>query len=79
MTLASSTGKRGSFTSSVNAELIGGGVGSLMIGRFLNEIVLCNLDVVGVWISIHADNRRLWRCLEKFGFFRGEAMLQLKC
>jgi aminoglycoside 6'-N-acetyltransferase len=55
-------------------EMIGAGVGPLMIGRFLDEIVLCNPDVTGVRTSIHADNRRSWRCLEKVGFVRGEAM-----
>jgi aminoglycoside 6'-N-acetyltransferase len=56
-------------------DMIGRGVGPLVIARFLDEIVFANNpDVTGVRTSIHAENRRSWRCLEKVGFVRGDAI-----
>ena len=42
-----------------------------MIGRFLDEVVLSDPQVIGVRTAVDADNRRSWRCLEKAGFAVG--------
>jgi aminoglycoside 6'-N-acetyltransferase len=55
-------------------DCIGQGVGPLVIGRFLDEVVLADACVTGVRTSVHADNRQSWRCLEKAGFKVGSAI-----
>lgn len=52
-------------------DCIGHGVGPLVIGRFLDEVVLSDPQVIGVRTAVHADNSRSWRCLEKIGFAVG--------
>ena len=36
-------------------EMIGGGAGPLMIGLFLDQVVLCNPDVTGVRTSVYTS------------------------
>jgi RimJ/RimL family protein N-acetyltransferase len=55
-------------------DLIGQGVGAIVLARFLREIVFADADVTGVRVPIDIENRRSWRCLEKLGFERGEAI-----
>jgi aminoglycoside 6'-N-acetyltransferase len=56
------------------ADLIGRGVGRLVLGRFLDEVVFSDPEVSGVRVPIDVDNIRSWRCLEKLGFSRGEPL-----
>jgi RimJ/RimL family protein N-acetyltransferase len=55
-------------------DCIGHGIGPLVIGRLLDEVVLSDPHVIGVRTSVHADNRRSWRCLEKVSFTVGSAI-----
>ena len=55
-------------------DCVGHGIGPLVIGRFLDEVVLSDPRVTGARTSVHADNRRSWRGLEKVGFTLGSAM-----
>ena len=54
------------------ADLIGQGIGPRMLGRYLDQIVFADPRVVGVRSTVHTDNVRSWRCLEKLGFSRSE-------
>ena len=56
------------------ADLIGRGIGPEVVGRFLDEVVFADPEVTGVRSSVHFENRRSWRCLEKLGFDRGEPL-----
>jgi aminoglycoside 6'-N-acetyltransferase len=53
-------------------NLVGHGIGPLVIDRFLDEIVWAEPRVQAVVTSISVANRRSWRCLEKLGFQRSE-------
>jgi aminoglycoside 6'-N-acetyltransferase len=55
-------------------DLIGRGLGPLILTRFLDEIVFADPDVTGVRVPIDMNNVRSWRCLEKLGFDRGDAV-----
>jgi len=55
-------------------DCIGHGIGPLVIARFLDEIVFAESSVTGVRTSVHTDNRRSWRGLEKVGFTVGSAL-----
>jgi RimJ/RimL family protein N-acetyltransferase len=52
-------------------ELTGIGLGPLILGRFLEDIVFTDPSVSGVRTTIDHRNRRSWRCLEKLGFTVG--------
>lgn len=52
-------------------QMIGHGIGPLAIGLFLDQIVFSNPDISAVRTSVHVENRRSWRCLEKLGFVLG--------
>lgn len=54
-------------------ELIGRGIGPLVLGRFLERFVWSDPRTIGVMTSVPVENRRSWRCLEKLGFTRGSA------
>ena len=55
-------------------DLIGQGFGPAMIGQFIEEFVFAEPSVTGIRTSVHADNRRSWRSLEKLGFTRGDPL-----
>jgi aminoglycoside 6'-N-acetyltransferase len=50
------------------AELIGGGLGPLIIDRFVNDAWRRYPRVVAAVASVQQANRRSWRALEKSGF-----------
>jgi RimJ/RimL family protein N-acetyltransferase len=54
------------------AELIGKGLGPRMLSQFLEQVVFADARVSAVRTSVHAENRRSWRALEKIGFDLGE-------
>jgi aminoglycoside 6'-N-acetyltransferase len=56
------------------AELLGQGLGPRMLNQFLEQVVFADPRVRGIRTTIHADNRRSWRCLEKLGFERSEPL-----
>jgi aminoglycoside 6'-N-acetyltransferase len=55
-------------------DLLGQGVGALMLGCFLKQIVFADPTVTGVRVPIDIRNERSWRCLQKLGFERGEPL-----
>jgi len=55
-------------------ELIGRGIGPVMLECFLRQVVFADTGVTGVSVPIDVKNTRSWRCLEKLGFQRGEAL-----
>jgi aminoglycoside 6'-N-acetyltransferase len=52
--------------------LVGQGFGPRMIGKFIAEYVFTDPTVTGIRTTVHAENRRSWRALEKLGFTRGD-------
>lgn len=55
-------------------DLLGQGIGALMLDCFLRQIVFADADVTGVRVPIDIENERSWRCLQKLGFERGEPL-----
>jgi aminoglycoside 6'-N-acetyltransferase len=55
-------------------DLVGQGIGALMLGSFLEQIVFADPEVTGVCVPIDVRNERSWRCLQKLGFERGEPL-----
>lgn len=56
------------------ADLIGQGIGPRMLAQYIDTIVFADQRVSGVRSTVHVDNRRSWRCLEKLGFTRSEPL-----
>ncbi len=52
-------------------DLIGRGIGPLILSGFLDGIVFADPDVTGVRVPIDMNNVASWRSLEKLGFDRG--------
>ncbi len=54
-------------------ELMGHGLGGVMLTAFIAEQVFADPGVRGVRVDVAEANRRSWRCLEKLGFRRTRA------
>jgi aminoglycoside 6'-N-acetyltransferase len=52
------------------ADLIGLGLGPVIIDRFVRDTWARYPDIEAVVVSVQAENRRSWRALEKCGFRR---------
>ncbi len=52
--------------------LIGRGLGTELLGRFVDEVVSARLGADGIRTCVAVGNVTSWRCLEKLGFSRSE-------